>query len=172
MIKLVEDYYKIWENDSYTIEANIVRSLWDDKVIKIFEKKLNKILLEIFKSSKPVFFKNNILISILFSGDGQVKELNKYYRNINKPTNVLSFPSKQINTKSKIFLGDIVFSSQTIIEEAKRDNKNLEDHLIHLFIHAVLHLLGYEHEIEDDAYIMENLEIKVLNNLNIDNPYK
>ena len=172
MIKLVEDYYKIWNNDFYTVEATIVRSLWDDRVIKTFEKKLSKTLLEIFKSSKPVFLKNNILISILFSGDGQVTELNKYYRNINKPTNVLSFPSKQINTKSKIFLGDIAFSSQTIIQEAKRDNKNLEDHLIHLFIHAVLHLLGYEHEIEDDAYIMENLEIKVLKNLNIDNPYK
>ena len=88
------------------------------------------------------------------------------------PKSNLRFPSKQINTKSKIFLGDIVFSSQTIIEEAKRDNKNLEDHLIHLFIHGVLHLLGYEHETEDDAYIMESLEIKVLNNLNIDNPYK
>ena len=172
MIKLVEDYYKIWDNDPYTVEATIVRPLWDDRVIKFFEIKLNKTLLEIFKSSKPVFLKNNILISILFSGDGQVTELNKYYRNINKPTNVLSFPSKQINTKSKIFLGDIAFSSQTIIEEAKRDNKNLEDHLIHLFIHGVLHLLGYEHETEDDAYIMESLEIKVLNNLNIDNPYK
>ena len=172
MIKLVEDYYKIWENDSYTLEATIVRSLWDDSVITIFEKKIIKTLLDIFKSSKSVFLKNNILISILFSGDGQVTELNKYYRNINKPTNVLSFPYKQINTKSKIFLGDIVFSSQTIIEEAKRDNKNLEDHLIHLFIHGVLHLLGYEHETEDDAYIMESLEIKVLNNLSIDNPYK
>ncbi|MDC0456548.1 rRNA maturation RNase YbeY [Alphaproteobacteria bacterium] len=172
MIKLVEDYYKIWENDSYTLEATIVRSLWDDSVITSFEKKIIKTLLEIFKSSKSIFLKNNILISLLFSGDGQVTELNKYYRNINKPTNVLSFPSKQISIKSKIFLGDIVFSSQTIIEEAKRDNKNLEDHLIHLFIHGVLHLLGYEHETEDDAFIMESLEIKVLNNLNIDNPYK
>ena len=172
MTKLVEDYYKIWKNDSYTIEATIVRVLWDDRVIKIFEKKINTILLAIFKSSKSIFLKNNILISILFSGDGQVAELNKYYRNINKPTNVLSFPSKQISTKGKIFLGDIVFSSQTIINEAKRDSKNLEDHLIHLFIHGILHLLGYDHESEDDAYIMESLEIKVLNNLNIDNPYK
>ena len=172
MTKLVQDYYKIWENDTYTVEATIVKSLWDDRVIRTFEKKLNKILLEIFKSSKAFFFKKNILISILFSGDKQVTELNKYYRNINKPTNVLSFPSEETDTKSKIFLGDIIFSSQTIIEEAKRDNKNLEDHLIHLFVHGVLHLLGYEHETEEDAFIMESFEIKVLNNLNIDNPYK
>ena len=172
MTNLFEDYYKIWENDFYTLEATIVRSLWDDRVIEFFGRKLNKTLLEIFKSSKVTFFKKNILISILFSGDKQVAELNKYYRNINKPTNVLSFPSSQINTKSKIFLGDVVFSSQTIIEEAKRDNKNFEDHLMHLFIHGILHLLGYKHETEDDACIMESLEIKVLNNLNIDNPYK
>ena len=158
MTNLVENYYKIWSNDFYTLEATIIRSLWEDRVIKIFEKKLTKTLLEIFKNSKVIFLKNNILISILFSGDKQVAQLNKCYRNINRPTNVLSFPSKQINTKSKIFLGDIVFSSQTITEEAKQDNKNLEDHLMHLFIHGVLHLLGYDHEIEDDAYIMESLE--------------
>ena len=172
MTKLVENYYKIWEDDFYTLEATIVRSLWEDRIIKIFEKKLTKILLEIFKNSKAIFLKNNILISILFSGDKQVTKLNKCFRNINRPTNVLSFPSTEINTKNKIFLGDIVFSSQTIVEEAKKDNKNLEDHLIHLFIHGVLHLLGYNHEIEDDAYIMESLEIKILKNLYIDNPYK
>ena len=172
MINLVEDYYIIWENDFYTIEATIVRSLWEDRVIKSFEKKLKKTLLQIFQSSKAVLLKNNILISILFSGDKKVAELNKFYRNTNRSTNVLSFPSTQINTKSKIFLGDIIFSSQTIIEEAKSDKKNLEDHLMHLFIHGVLHLLGYDHETEDDATIMESLEIKILKNINIDNPYK
>ena len=64
-----------------------------------------------------------------------------------------------------------MFSSQTITEEAKTDNKNLEDHLIHLFIHGVLHLLGYDHQKEHDARIMESLEIKILKNLKIDNPY-
>ena len=172
MTKQIEDYYKIWENDFCTLEAIIVRSLWEDRVIKSFEKKLKKTVLQIFQSSKAVFLKNNILISILFSGDKKVAELNKFYRNTNRPTNVLSFPSTQINPKSKFFLGDIIFSSQTIIEEAKSNNKNLEDHLMHLFIHGVLHLLGYDHETEDDATIMETLEIKILKNINIDNPYK
>ena len=172
MTKLVNNYYKIWKNDSYTLEATIVRSLWEPRIIKSFEKKLKKILQEIFDGSKAKFLKNNILISILFSGDQQVAELNKYFRNINKPTNVLSFPSTQINAKDKFFLGDIIFSSQTIIYEAERDNKNLEDHLIHLFIHGVLHLLDYDHETENDASIMESLEVQILKNLNIDNPYK
>jgi probable rRNA maturation factor len=171
MNKLNQGYYKIWKNDFYTIEANIVRSLWEDKYIKSFEKRLNKIILEIFENSKNTLLENNILISILFTGDKKVAELNNYYRKIHKPTNVLSFPSKEINNRNEIFLGDIVFSSQTITEEAKTDNKNLEDHLIHLFIHGVLHLLGYDHQKEHDAHIMESLEIKILKNLKIDNPY-
>ena len=55
MTNLFEDYYKIWENDFYTLEATIVRSLWDDRVIEFFGRKLNKTLLEIFKSSKVTF---------------------------------------------------------------------------------------------------------------------
>ena len=172
MTKLVKDYYKIWENTRCTLEATIIKSLWDDKIIKSFEKNLNTTLLEIYKRSKAITLKNDVLISLLFSGDKEVKELNKYYRNINKPTNVLSFPSTQINTKNKIFLGDIIFSSQTIVQEAKRDNKNLVDHLMHLFIHGVLHLIGYDHQTEEDAHVMESLEVKILKNLNIDSPYK
>ena len=171
MNKLNQGYYKIWKNDFYTIEANIVRSLWEDKYIKSFEKRLNKIIFEIFENSKNNLLENNILISILFTGDKKVAGLNNYYRRIHKPTNVLSFPSKEINNRNEIFLGDIVFSSQTIIEEAKKDNKNLDDHLTHLFIHGVLHLPGYDHEKENDAHIMESLEIKILKNLKIDNPY-
>ena len=172
MNKFNQDYYKIWKSDFYTIEANIDRSLWENKFIKSFEKRLNKIISVIFENSKNTLLVNNILISLLFTGDKKVAELNNYYRKIHKSTNVLSFPSKEINNSNEMLLGDIVFSSQTIVDEARKDNKNLDDHLIHLFIHGVLHLLGYEHETEDDAYIMESLEIKVLNNLNIDNPYK
>ena len=71
-----------------------------------------------------------------------------------------------------IFLGDIVISSDTIIKEANNEKKIEEDHLIHLFIHGVLHLLGYDHETSYDAKIMETLEIKILKSLNINNPYK
>ena len=89
MNKLNQGYYKIWKNDFYTIEANIVRSLWDYRFIKSFENRLNKIILEIFENSKNLLIENNILISILFTGDKKVAELNKYYRKIHKPTNVL-----------------------------------------------------------------------------------
>jgi hypothetical protein len=86
MNKLNQDYYKIWKNDCYTIEANIVRSLWDDRFIKSFENRLNKIILEIFENSKNILVENNILISILFTGDKKVAELNNYC----KPLLILS----------------------------------------------------------------------------------
>ena len=83
----------------------------------------------------------------------------------------MSFPSNN-KLNNTIFLGDIIFSIETIIKEAKRDNKSVENHLIHLFIHSVLHLLGYDHGTEKQAEKMENLEILILSNLQIDNPYK
>ena len=58
------------------------------------------------------------------------------------------------------------------VSTCKRDNKNLVDHLMHLFVHGVLHLIGYDHQTEEDAHLMESLEVKILKNLNIDSPYK
>ena len=97
-------------------------------------------------------------------------ELNSCFRKIKSATNVLSFPSNN-KFNNTLFLGDIIFSIETILKEAKRDNKTVENHLIHLFVHAVLHLLGYEHDTEEQAKKMENLEIKILSNLQIDTPY-
>ena len=71
----------------------------------------------------------------------------------------------------EVFLGDIIFSIETILSEAKINNISLIDHLIHLFIHGLLHLLGYDHKIEDEARDMENLEITILEQLSIPNPY-
>ena len=70
-----------------------------------------------------------------------------------------------------IFLGDIVISSDTLIKESNSEKKPPMDHLTHLFIHGVLHLLGYDHENSYEAKIMEALEVKILKNLNISNPY-
>ena len=112
-----------------------------------------------------------ISVSLSFAGDKKIIELNSRYRKINLPTNVLSFPSF-IEGNKEIFLGDIIFSAETIFKEAKRDKKSFNDHLIHLFIHSVLHLVGYDHQTENKAKIMESLEISILETLKINNPYK
>ena len=164
--------YKIWETESYFIEA-VVENIWWEKIInKSFEKKLNLILEQIIKNNRFLALKKKFSISILFTGDKKINQLNKKFRKINSPTNVLSFPSMPTNINTNNFLGDIVISSDTLIKEANNEKKIEEDHLIHLFIHGVLHLLGYDHETSYDAKIMETLEIKILKSLNINNPYK
>ena len=169
-MNIAEQDYRIWKNENFVIESTITLSLWDKILINDFHEKLNKVLDEIFERIGLISGNSKTLISISFSGDKKVKELNNSFRKKGTATNVLSFPSNY-KFNNTLFLGDIIFSIETILEEAKRDNKSVENHLTHLFIHGVLHLLGYEHETEEQAEKMENLEIEILSNLQIDNPY-
>ena len=169
-MKEAEQDYRIWKNKNFVVESTITLSLWDEILIKGFHEKLNKILNEIYEQIGFVYNNSKILISISFSGDKKIMELNNCFRKTKSATNVLSFPSYN-KFNNTLFLGDIIFSIETILKEAKRDNITVENHLIHLFVHAILHLLGYEHETEEQAKKMENLEIKILSNLQIDNPY-
>ena len=107
-------------------------------------------------------------VSIALIDDVEMTELNSAYRGINAPTNVLSFPDHG----PALVLGDIVISYDKVTAEAVRDGKSQKDHLTHLLIHGFLHLQGYEHEIDSDAEQMEALEIKILTQLDIDNPYQ
>ena len=166
-----KDSHKIWKNDMLSVEAIIDESLWDKQLINDFQKNLNKISSEIYKNSNLININKKNHVSLSFAGDKKIIELNKRFRKINLPTNVLSFPSF-IQKNNKIFLGDIIFSAETIFREAKRDKKSFKSHLIHLFIHGVLHLIGYDHQTENNAKIMENLEIKILETLKINNPYE
>jgi len=170
-IQIKKDRHKIWKNSILRIEAIIDESLWDRQLIIDFQKTLNKISNEIYKNSGLMNTNKMNSVSVLFAGDKKITELNNRFRKRNLPTNVLSFPS-YIERDKKIFLGDIIFSAETIFKEAKRDKKSCNNHLIHLFIHGFLHLLGYDHQTEDNAKIMEGLEIKILKTLKIDNPYK
>ena len=169
-MNIVEADYRISKNDKFIIESLISVSLWDENLIDNFHENLNNILNEIYVKSNSTFSNSKKLISLCFAGDKKIKELNKSHRKINLATNVLSFPCYS-NSKNEFFLGDIIFSIETICREAKRDNKSVNNHLIHLFVHGVLHLLGYDHKTEKEAKKMENLEIQILETLQINNPY-
>lgn len=110
-------------------------------------------------------------LSIVLADDPFVQNLNKTYRNKDKPTNVLSFPQDEPQENIKI-LGDIILAFETIAREAQEQNKTFHDHTIHLTVHGVLHLLGHDHETDDEAEIMEALEIAILQELGIKNPYE
>ena len=104
------------------------------------------------------------------------QQLNLTYRHKDKPTNVLSFPaelpSHLIELLDERPLGDLVICIPVLLIEAQQQHKRAEAHFTHLLVHGVLHLLGYDHELgEMQATEMENLEIKILNHLGINNPY-
>jgi len=113
-------------------------------------------------------------ISLVFADDAFVQNLNKTYRDKNTPTNVLSFPAggdqPQPDGQPDI-LGDVVLGYETCAREAGQDGKALADHTRHLIAHGTLHLLGHDHEEEEDAAIMEALEIRILAALGVADPY-
>ena len=122
-------------------------------------------------------------ISVLLTTDGAVGKLNRAFRGMNKPTNVLSFPTLDVNNPRSgprqlggpqgmsVMLGDIAVAYGVTAREAKAEGKTLSSHLSHLVVHGVLHLLGYDHERDRDALTMERLEKKVLAHLGISDPY-
>ncbi len=118
----------------------------------------------------------DITLSLFLTNNGYIKNLNRDYRGKDKATNVLSFPAADFemvkrNPDMPIHLGDIVMAYETIEKEALTQSKSLFNHNAHLFIHGLLHLLGYDHIDDHDANIMEEKEINYLNAFNIQNPY-
>ena len=113
-------------------------------------------------------------VSVLLTNDQQMQTLNNRYRNKDAPTNVLSFPSPENATRAEDagqVLGDIALSAQTIIREAAEQSKTVPDHLAHLLVHGLLHILGYDHDVDDEAAVMEQLEIDILGTMDVSNPY-
>lgn len=147
-------------------------------------------------------------VCFLCTNDAEVQVLNKTFRGIDKPTNVLSFPATDYNEDDSCcccdhcdcgcsnaeksgcgccsddededeecmpdenILGSIAFAFETIYREAEEQGKTFEDHLKHLTIHGMLHLLGYDHIEDADAEKMEALEVKILDSIGIANPYQ
>jgi probable rRNA maturation factor len=113
------------------------------------------------------FIETGEVIALALSDNAHLQSLNKQFRQIDKPTNVLSFESE-----TEGFLGDIAIAHETIVAEAIEQDKSFDDHFTHIALHGMLHLLGYDHMSEDDQSEMEALEIELLAKLGIENPYE
>ena len=116
-------------------------------------------------------------VSVCLSTDEKVRVLNRIHRNKDQPTNVLAFPAFNsedldwLPAEAPVCLGDIIIAFETATVEAEAEAKNFKDHLSHLVVHGMLHLLGHDHETEDKARIMEGLEVDALAQLGVGNPY-
>jgi probable rRNA maturation factor len=108
-------------------------------------------------------------VSVRLCDDDEIRALNLAWRNKDRATNVLSFPAPLGNRGP--LLGDIVVAFEYVSEEARDAGRSLRDHLAHMLVHGLLHLLGFDHDGERDAEEMENLERRILAGLGIDDPY-
>ena len=111
-------------------------------------------------------------LSLLLTDDKRIRAVNRDWRGFDKPTNVLSFPAvPPERVASSPVLGDIVLALETLTREAEAEGKSFGDHLSHLVIHGLLHLLGEDHETEAEAQRMEAMETAALARLGIADPY-
>ena len=115
-------------------------------------------------------------LAVMLTDDSGIRTLNSNWRGIDKPTNVLSFPALQPTgtgapDDAPRMLGDIAIAYETTRREADDEQKPFDHHLSHLAVHGFLHLIGYDHEKDDDAEAMESLEQEILAQLGIPDPY-
>lgn len=116
--------------------------------------------------------------NLSLSNDEEIRNINREFRQMDKPTNVLSFANiddtefeSAIASADEIELGDIIIALETMRREAAEKNISLQNHFCHLLAHGLLHLLGFDHQEDEEAEYMEDFEVKILQQLNIANPY-
>jgi probable rRNA maturation factor len=115
--------------------------------------------------------RKNAEITVRIVGNRESRSLNSTWRNLDKPTNVLSFPLSGLERRTGVLNGDIVVCAPLVAREAREQGKTGKAHWAHLVVHGTLHLIGYDHDNDADAKTMEAVEVRVLRNLGFGNPY-
>lgn len=151
---------------------------WEERAA-LSTQKITKVVEETLRHL-GYFNKATVELAIMLTSNDHMQRLNAEFRDKNKPTNVLSFPDNDFQNQdllefkdkeTYIYIGDIALAYQIIDEESKEFGIGFEDHVTHLIVHGILHLLGYDHEIESEFVIMKNLEIEILKKMDISSPY-
>ena len=148
---------------NHTIDLQNACDLQDLPSIEFFQQWVNAALTAVTQ--------NEFELTIRIVNIDESQQLNKQYRQKDKPTNVLSFPFEVPTGIELNLLGDLVICAQVVEHEAKEQKKKFFDHWAHMVIHGCLHLVGYDHINDNDANEMEALEVKILAELAIANPY-
>ena len=164
---------------SMKILVDIIKesNLWKEQ--KFINKRFVKKILFLIIQELGVFRNTETIeVAILLTSNERIRILNVNFRGIDKPTNVLSFPDKDMDWESlqnldfqeDVVLGDIALAYKVIYEEAESFSISFQNHFTHLLVHAILHLLGYDHEDPEDSDVMQGLEVKILHKLDITIP--
>jgi probable rRNA maturation factor len=121
-------------------------------------------------------WQGDVELGVTLADDANQRQLNRDYRGLDKPTNVLAFPVWEPGTRlpsgAPVLLGDVVLAWESVAREAAEQEKPIGDHLVHLTVHGVLHLLGYDHLTGFEAAAMESLERSILAELGVPDPYR
>jgi probable rRNA maturation factor len=117
-------------------------------------------------------FMDNTELTIRIVDEQESQQLNNTYRHKDKPTNVLSFPFESPIEIDVPLLGDLIICKQVVEAEAKQQHKSLTSHWAHMIVHGCLHLLGYDHILDEEAEEMENIEIAIMQQLGFEDPYQ
>lgn len=129
-------------------------------------------IITVFENAKDTIKPNNHCeLTVRIVDRTEITTLNRDYRGKNKATNVLSFPAELPDHIELPLLGDVVICAPIVVQEAREQNKQTQHHWAHMIVHGTLHLLGYDHIDDSEATVMEGLEINILADLNIQNPY-
>jgi probable rRNA maturation factor len=158
-----------------TVAAADWRTVVDD-----LEERCDRIVRETLAHGTALAWLRQGEVSLLLSDDEGIRDLNRRYRQRDRPTNVLSFPNLDLKRgdalsprpPGPVLLGDVAMSLERLREEASEQGKPMLDHFAHLLVHGALHLLGYDHVDDDEADVMEEMEATVLSSLGMAPPYE
>jgi probable rRNA maturation factor len=180
-----------WQTDGGShLDILIDRRIWPNDVIAC----VRPTLVLATDIACKIFDWPQLEVGALFGGDDRIRDLNHRFRGKDAPTNVLSFPSgddgavagsdmagsdmtgsdmtgSDMTGTARLAPGDIAIAFETLCREAALESKSVNDHLTHLWVHGLLHLMGHDHQVDDEADFMEAGEIRVLARLGIANPY-
>jgi len=157
------------------IQISVEDGGWPDEetLFALSEKVLGAAAGFLSTEEKQPFPPMPVEVSLVFTDDESIRQINAEWRQKDKPTNVLSFPAYPIEPGDKPgpMLGDIVIARETVAREAVDLDKSFDDHLTHLMVHGFLHLFGYDHLETEEAEEMEGLETRILAALGLSDPY-
>ena len=157
------------------IQISVEEGDWpsEEELQSLAERVLGEAAAYLKKHEKQPFPRTATELSLVFTDDASIREINAEWRSQDKATNVLSFPAFPLEPGGKPgpMLGDIIIARETVEREAVELEKSFDDHLTHLMVHGFLHLFGYDHMNNSEAERMEGLETRILAGLGLSDPY-